>query len=132
MWKGWVFDEKGLDTDYSELKWVNSTNTNDYMPETRTSFPNLFLAGAHVKTSVDLYSMESACATGRDAAFAVMGDGKEAFKVNKPKWMETFSNIDNGLYNNGMPSVVDTFLVIFVALIVILFIVLIGKRRNRK
>lgn len=121
VWKGWNFSPKGLAIDPNERKWINSIHTNEWMPTIQTSFHNVFLAGAHVKSSIDLYSMETACCTGRDAAFLIIKDGESAFRVNKPLWMRTIGSIDNGLYNLYLPNIVDMSLVIIVVVIIYIF-----------
>ena len=135
VWKGWNFSSsKGLTIDPNERKWINSINTNEWMPNIQTSFNNVFLAGAHVKSSIDLYSMETACCTGRDAAFLIitshkstlpsreeLKSGKSALRVNKPLWMKAIGSIDNGLYNLYLPNIVDTSLVIIVVVMIYMF-----------
>ena len=116
VWKGWNFYPN---FSFDEKKWVNSTHTNPYMPEIKTSFPNLFLAGAHVKSSVDLYSMETACATGRDAAFMIINDNQHALRVDKPIWMATLGKIDNALYAANLPNIIDV--IIFLVVCIILY-----------
>ena len=106
-----------LNSGDAPLKWVNSTTTNQYTPKPRTSFANLILAGAHVKTSVDLYSMESAAESGRRAAFIIIRENPvkikhtPLFTVDKPEWMQFLGGIDDGLYIMGLPNVVDTALI---------------------
>jgi hypothetical protein len=129
IWKGWHFTEPNTNSKlkFDEMKWVNSTNTNLFMPETVTSFPNLFLAGAHIKSSVDLYSMETACATGRDAAFKIIGRNQRALVVNKPIWMSSASKLDNILYKFNLPSIVDVTLIVLFVLIIFFIIKKIKK-----
>ncbi len=117
VWKDWNFSlgDVTLALPPQEMKWVNSTNTNAYMPSIRTSFSNMMLAGAHIKSSVDLYSMESACATGRDAAFAIINAGRKAFVVNKPLWARGLGKCDNVLYAFGACNILDFICVVFAA-----------------
>jgi uncharacterized protein with NAD-binding domain and iron-sulfur cluster len=106
----------------NERKWVNSTDTNPFMPSIQTSFNNLFIAGAHVKSSVDLYSMETACATGRDAAFNIMhkyGVSLRALTIEKPIWAKILSVIDNLLYMLCLPSTIDTLSIIIVLSVIL-------------
>ncbi len=129
VWKGWYFvgdprnSTNTLQFDKNEEKWVSSTNTNPFKPSITTSFNNLFLAGAYVKSSVDLYSMETACATGRDAAFHIMLKmdlpKQLALSVNKPILFKILSQIDDLLYRLHLPNVVD----VLITLGAILFIV---------
>lgn len=130
-WSGWKFGTNGeqLSQKENEKKWVNSTTTNLYMPSIRTSFPNLFLAGAHVKSSVDLYSMETACATGRQAAFYIINKNQRALVVNKPAWANALSTVDNGLYKARLPNVID---VIIIAFTIIFLIVVFRKLSKSK
>src|SRR5438876_830241 len=83
IWKGWHFPNDidytsdpvtGLDIVWCEVpKWVASTRTHDFMPSTQTRFSNLWLAGAHVRTSLpDMYSMEAACESGIRAANCIL------------------------------------------------------------
>jgi uncharacterized protein with NAD-binding domain and iron-sulfur cluster len=120
VWDGWIFPSQKTQTLSqlpNERKWVNSTNTNPYMPSIETSFRNLFLAGAHVKSSVDLYSMETACATGREAAFRIIKNGKEYLTIDKPIWVNVLSVIDNIIYNARLPQIIDSIIIIIVVLI---------------
>jgi hypothetical protein len=52
-------------------KWVTTTNTQPYLPGQVTPIPNLFVAGAHTKTEVDVWSIEGAVESGRRAARAI-------------------------------------------------------------
>ena len=125
VWDGWIFPQSSdgvLSQLPNERKWVNSTDTNPYMPSIETSFRNLFLAGAHVKSSVDLYSMETACATGREAAFCILrldlnNKLQNYLTVDKPLWANALSVIDNILYSIRLPHVIDTSVIVIVVLI---------------
>ncbi len=124
-WKDWKFGTGDIASTLTpeDTKWVNSTQTNVYMPSIKTSFHNLTLAGAHIKTSVDLYSMEAACATGRDAAFTLMNadlpknlrSNNKAFVVNKPLWSYVMGKADNIFYLFGLPNILNMICVVFLA-----------------
>lgn len=130
VWNGWIFpkDRKSLLSQFpNEKKWVNSTNTNVYMPSIVSSFDNLFIVGAHVKSSVDLYSMETACATGRQAAFLIMnkcGYAKtiRSLAVEKPCWSRILSILDNLLYRLHLPNTLDTLSIMVVASVLLYII----------
>lgn len=126
IWKGWNFNPK-FAIDVNEQKWVNSTHTNLFMPETKTSFPNLFLAGSHIKSSIDLYTMETACATGRDAAFMIINKNQKALVVNKPIWMNILGKIDNMLYAVNLPNIVDLTL-FMLGCIIIFYLISLSKK----
>ncbi len=164
IWKGWhfvgdLFKGKVCNTlqfDECEEKWVSSTNTNPYKPTVNTSFKNLYLAGAYVKSSVDLYSMETACATGRDAAFSIIytafpgnaiperfstpffsdarirenGIRKFSLNVDKPKWMYLASKIDDVLYmlTPCKNGIVPNIVDVFIILMVLIVLKLVLKK----
>jgi hypothetical protein len=66
VWHEWKFDREGIEALHP--KWVNTNHNQAHMPDQVTSFPNLFLAGAHTRTAVDVWSIEAAAESGRRAA----------------------------------------------------------------
>lgn len=66
IWTSYKFKNGKLDT--YEPKWGNNTNTIQYRPNAKTDVKNLVLAGAYTNTSTSLFSMESACESGKLAA----------------------------------------------------------------
>ena len=116
IWKDWVFpgdtedDADERDTGAARgmvrsrvPKWVTSTHTQDFVPEAETSFANLFLCGAHVRSSVDLYSMEAAAESGRRAALLVANvrPSSDEREVNflytqcEPGWFKALGRIES-------------------------------------
>lgn len=65
IWYDWNFNGSGVST--KEPKFVDSTNTRVYQPNSLTGFENVLLVGAHTKTSMDLWSMEAAAESGMNA-----------------------------------------------------------------
>ncbi len=61
-WHTFSFFKGGIQS--SENKWVNSTRNEKYRPTVETEFENLAFTGSHTKTSMSLYSMESAVESG--------------------------------------------------------------------
>jgi hypothetical protein len=116
VWHEWVFFEhpSGPAKNYvrsAQSKWVNYIGTQQFRPTTKTSISNLFLAGAHVKTDADIWSMEGAAESGRRAAFGIAeleGCGeKKTIVVKPPAWLRALSAVDNFLYRKNLPNVVD-------------------------
>ena len=64
VWHEWEF----LPMRCAQPKWVTTTHTQPYQPPQLTSVPNLFLAGSHTNTEVDVWSIEGAVESGRRAA----------------------------------------------------------------
>ena len=107
VWQEWHFSSAGIKP--LQPKWVNTTNTQAYLPAQKTTVPNLFLAGAHTKTQAQVWSIEGAVESGRRAAQAI--DGRVAV-INQctPVWVRVLSQIDDVLYSIHAPQVVDSIL----------------------
>lgn len=107
----------------NEPKFVDSTNTRSYEPTTRTGIANMYIAGAHTRSTVELYSMEKASESGRRAADAITGDST-TITQNRGIGLNILNMIDNGMFGLGLPNIFDIILWIGVILIILLFIVL--------
>jgi hypothetical protein len=91
------------------------------MPSQKTTIPNLVLAGAHTKTSVDVWSIEAAVESGKLAAKVYEPDVLVICQYN-PVFFRFISKIDDVLFLLKLPNILDLFLIIiFLALLVILF-----------
>ncbi len=69
VWPEWEFSPAGIRG--PQPKWVTTTKTQPYLPNQHTPVRNLFLAGAHTRTEVDVWSIEGAVESGRRAARAI-------------------------------------------------------------
>ena len=120
VWHEWKFGPEGVKPLHP--KWVTTTHSQAYLPNQVTSIPNLFLAGAHTRTSADVWSIEGAVESGRLAAkgidprVSVMGQ-------YKPLWLKFLSLLDDICYKFGAPHVLDLFLGAFVLGIVMVALV---------
>jgi len=110
VWHEWRFSPDGIKT--IQPKWVTTTHTQPYMPEQATSIPNLLLAGAHTKTTTDVWSIEAAVESGRRAAQAI--DPRVRFtRQYKSPLLRLISIIDDLCYSAGLPHVLDLLLATF-------------------
>jgi hypothetical protein len=66
VWHEWKFSPEGIHG--PQPKWVNTVNTQAYLPTQATPVSNLLLAGAHTRTQADVWSIEAAVESGRRAA----------------------------------------------------------------
>ena len=105
VWHEWEFSREGISS--PQPKWVNSTDTEEYLPSQKTPVPNLFLAGAHTKTQAQVWSIEGAVESGRRAAKAI-DDQVEVLDQYQPVWFKSLSGIDDILYFLKMPQLIDT------------------------
>jgi len=141
VWHSWLFPKEGTEGSNpsttltaEQPKWVNSCHTQPFMPNASTSFHNLFLAGAHTRTSADLWSMEGAAESGRRSAFLAMGYSlKQAksmiWQQHVPLWMGGLRMMDNTCWRIGMPNIVDVLMGV-ICTVVVLFIVMRGCARR--
>lgn len=105
VWHEWEFSPEGIKS--LQSKWVNSTNTQAYLPAQKTPVPNLFLAGAHTRTQAQVWSIEGAVESGRRAAKAI-DDRVAVLDQNRPLWISTLSKIDDILYTVKAPQLIDS------------------------
>ena len=109
VWHEWIFSPEGIRG--PQPKWVTTTNTQPYLPSQITPVPNLFLAGAHTKTEVDVWSIEGAVESGRRAARAI-DPTVEVISQYKPWWLRAISSVDDVCYKVGAPHVLDLAMVV--------------------
>ena len=105
VWHEWEFSPEGIKS--LQPKWVNSTNTQTYLPAQKTPVPNLFLAGAHTRTQAQVWSIEGAVESGRRAAKAI-DDRVAVLDQIRPLWISTLSKIDDILYTVKAPQLINS------------------------
>lgn len=113
VWHEWKFSSKGIKP--LQPKWVNTTNTQAYLPAQKTPVANLFLAGAHTQTQAQVWSIEGAVESGRRAAKAI-DDRVKVLGQHRPAWVNYLSRIDDILYAIKAPQLIDS---IFISLTVL-------------
>ena len=124
VWKNWVFSDPITIT---EPKYVDSTNTRPYQPDNKTPITNFWLAGAHTKTSAELWSMEAGCESGRRAADMITGDNS-AISQDRGVILKSLCNLDDILYDASFPSVVDTVLILILLIFFVVIFFYLKKR----
>lgn len=138
VWHGWTFpgDPPGQDGlpataivrgDFP--KWVNTTHTQLHQPNCATSLSNLWIAGAHTRTSADLWSMEGAVESGKRAA--EMAARVPVTVQLQPRRFGPLKTVDAWLYKHNLPHVLDSVVLPLVA-VMIGMSVLFGIRKRRR
>jgi hypothetical protein len=115
VWHEWKFSPDGIQ--HHQPKWVNTTNTQAFLPTQATTLPNLVIAGAHTKTEADVWSIEAAVESGRRAAKAIE-PSVAVIPQYKPVVLRALGVMDDVCYAAGLPHVLDVlagFLAIVVA-----------------
>ncbi|MDO8511720.1 MAG: FAD-dependent oxidoreductase [bacterium] len=118
VWHEWLFSSQGITS--PQPKWVNTTNTQQYLPTQATPVLNLVLAGAHTKTQVDVWSIEAAVESGRRAAQVIIPDVKVVPQY-KPIWLRMISALDDVLFAVKGPHILNVlgcFLIIIVVALI--------------
>lgn len=122
VWHEWRFSPEGIGT--HQPKWVNTTNTQAYLPTQATPVPNLVLAGAHTRTAADVWSIEAAVESGRRAARAIE-PSVVVIPQYKPTVLRVLGRIDDACYAAGLPHVLNLLAGFFViALVATLMVML--------
>jgi len=70
IWHEWEFINGKQET--NDKKWVNNIYNEQYRPSQITSFDNLYLSGAHTKTTINIWSMEGAIESGKITANLIL------------------------------------------------------------
>jgi uncharacterized protein with NAD-binding domain and iron-sulfur cluster len=112
VWHEWEFSPEGIKS--LQPKWVNSTNTQPYLPAQKTPVPNLFLAGAHTRTQAQVWSIEGAVESGRRAAKAI-DDRVAVIDQIRPLLISVLSGIDDILYAVKAPQLIDSAFYLFIS-----------------
>jgi len=120
VWHEWAFSAEGIRS--RQPKWVNSTDTEAFIPAQKTPVTNLFLAGAHTRTQARVWSIEGAVESGRRAAKAI-DDRVEVLDQYLPAWYRLLSGIDDLLYSVKAPQLIDSGLLVLAALLVYFILV---------
>lgn len=104
VWHEWTFSPNGIQP--KQPKWVNTTNTQRWLPTQKTPVANLLIAGAHTRTDADVWSIEAAVESGRRAA-QVLEPDVEVKLTAIPAPIRILQWIDDKLYASGGPHVLD-------------------------
>jgi hypothetical protein len=93
---------------------INTVGSWDDRSGSATAIPNLFLAGDHVRTDVDLATMEGANESARRAVNALLkaarspADGARVYELLKPPELEGLKRIDEQRFRAKQAHVLDT------------------------
>ena len=124
IWYEWNYD--GQQLQQNNKKWVNNIYNEKYRPLQQTQYSNLFLSGAHTKTSINIWSMEGAVESGKLTSNQVLKKYNKKlatyFKHDDIMLVKPIQYIDDFLYNIGLPNIIDTSLILTICIILYLII----------
>jgi len=129
IWNEWKYDDVSKKLISTRPKWVNSLKTHKYRPDQKTNFKNLYIAGAHTKTSINIWSMEGAVESGKIIARHIINDTQKTssnFKTTSvkiinhgsPWYLIPFQIADDILYTLYLPNIINMLLLICFIIIV--------------
>ena len=121
IFEDWFWNGNNLES--KNKKWVNNTYNEEFRPDNKTNYNNLYLAGSHTKTEISIWSMESAVESGKNASNYILSK----YKINKciqynhkfPILIDLIGKIDDILYALNLPNIVDVSLFIILVFIII-------------
>jgi cytochrome b involved in lipid metabolism len=95
--------------------WVNRVN--EVRALQTTEYPNVWRSGSHTKTTMDVWTMESAVESGKITSNHIL----EKYNLKKCLIMDheiKFAKIDDPFYNVGLPHIIDCLLITLVLYLV--------------
>jgi uncharacterized protein with NAD-binding domain and iron-sulfur cluster len=119
IWYEWNFNNGVQEQEYK--KWVNTMYNEKFRPFQKTEYNNLFLSGAHTKTTINIWSMEGAIESGKITANYILDKYNKPhikhYKHNDPSYIKPIQYIDNILYMLYLPNILNIILVFIVILL---------------
>lgn len=114
IWDGWELTKDNV-TNKEPYFW-NATSTFSKRPPQFIGMKDIFLAGAHTKTSYYHYWVEGACESGLECA-KLLDYRVEVIKHERLKIFKLFHKIDKLLYDEYLPNIFDISLILIVGII---------------
>lgn len=114
IFEDWYWDSKLKRLVSKNPTWV--TRVNEVRPLNITEYPNIWVAGSHTKTTIDVWTMESAVESGKLASNLIL----EKYNLKKCLVMDheiKIGKIDDPFYNVGLPHIIDCLLITLVLFI---------------
>jgi hypothetical protein len=123
LYDEWYYDTVTQSIESLNKKWVNNIVNEEFRPDAQTSFTNLYIGGAHCKTSVNIWSMEGAVESGKIISNLILNKyKKQSTFIHQHKShpiIESLGKIDDMLYILNLPNILDTILIIIVIWIIL-------------
>tara|TARA_B110001452_G_scaffold39791_1_gene30524 strand:- start:804 stop:2465 length:1662 start_codon:yes stop_codon:yes gene_type:complete len=125
IWYEWNFNN-GIQ-EQTNKKWVNNIHNEKFRPLQKTEYDNLFLSGAHTKTTINIWSMEGAVESGKITANYILDKynkpNVEYYKHNDPSYIKLIQYIDNVLYKLYLPNIFNLLIILIIIFILYRYII---------
>jgi len=118
-----IYDEWENNTESGSLqaknkKWVNNVENEKYRPDSRTIYSNLYIGGAHCKTSINIWSMESAVESGKKVSNLILNKyeiPKTFIYIHESSgFIKILKTIDELFYKLSLPNIIDMIIIFFI------------------
>lgn len=92
---------------------VNTAGSYKRRPQAETEISNLFIGGDHVRSNIDLATMEGANESGRRVANAILdrtdsnAEGATIYPLWEPALMDPLKELDRDRWNHKLPHILD-------------------------
>lgn len=124
IFNDWYFNSQTQQLESKNKKWVNNIYNEAYRPDNHTAYTNLYLAGSHTKTTVNIWSMESAVESGKLASNHILKKYEKEectlFQFEMPRVLTKIGKIDDVLYRLYLPHIIDTVLILIIVIIIVI------------
>jgi len=133
IWYEWKF----IDGNQEQVnkKWVNNIYNEKFRPSQKTEYDNLFLSGAHTKTTINIWSMEGAIESGKITTNYILDKYNNPnivhFKHTGPLYVKIIQSIDNILYQLYLPNIFNVLLILILISLLMLFGIINAKNIKR-
>lgn len=121
IFEDWYYDTHDKILKSKNKKWVNTYTNDKFRPDQITPFNNLYVTGAHTKTSLSIWSMEAAVESGILANNLIRKKYDlqiiEFYNHDSKPVFRPFQIIDNILYKFNLPNVLDLIILIIILII---------------
>ena len=123
IYDDWYYDKKAELLKTKNKKWVNNFINEEARPSQQTNLQNMYVAGGHTKTSVNIWSMESAIESGKIVANLIFEKNKKpkTYLHNHDEeniFIISLQKIDDLLFSFKLPSLIDVILIIILIIII--------------
>ena len=126
IWHEWKFINGKQEQ--TNKKWVNNIYNEKFRPTQTTEYDNLFLSGAHTKTTINIWSMEGVIESGKITANYILDKYNKPhivyYKHDDPFYIKLIQYIDNILYKLYLPNIIKV--------LIILILIFISYRISKK
>jgi len=117
IWHEWKYNNILNKLESTRPEWITTTKTYKYRPDQKTNFKNLYIAGAHTKTSSLLWTTDGAVESGKIVANHILSNkmgGVTIIKHKSPWYLIPFQVVDDLLYMLYLPNIINMILLIII------------------